>query len=213
MKEHKAFDAQVKQKMGEPFTYEDFGVDPALEDFVTPVYEPYEDEDDGEQPTVPDADDVTPDTYDQYVGAEVLLPIGDRLQTGKVTSWKRNADGTPVGKAHTKSACDTRSYIVEFPDGQVNEYTANTIAENMYSQCDAEGNQYLLLEAIVDHRKDGHAVEKADMYIKAGSNRQLRKTTKGWFLCVEWKDGTTSWEKLADLKESNPVEVAEYATA
>jgi hypothetical protein len=30
-------------------------------------------------------------------------------------------------------------------------------------------------------------------------------------LCVEWKDGTTSWERLADLKESNPVEVAEYA--
>jgi hypothetical protein len=37
------------------------------------------------------------------------------------------------------------------------------------------------------------------------------KTTKGWHLCVEWKDGTTSWERLADLKESNPVEVAEYA--
>jgi hypothetical protein len=32
-------------------------------------------------------------------------------------------------------------------------------------------------------------------------------------LCVEWKDGTTSWECLADLKESNPVKVAEYAAA
>jgi hypothetical protein len=32
-------------------------------------------------------------------------------------------------------------------------------------------------------------------------------------LCAEWKDGTTSWEHLADLKESNPVEVAEYAVA
>jgi hypothetical protein len=30
-------------------------------------------------------------------------------------------------------------------------------------------------------------------------------------LCVEWKDGTTSWERLAGIKESNPVEVAEYA--
>jgi hypothetical protein len=39
----------------------------------------------------------------------------------------------------------------------------------------------------------------------------VRKTTKGWHLCVESKDGTTSWERLADLKESNPVEVAEYA--
>jgi hypothetical protein len=41
----------------------------------------------------------------------------------------------------------------------------------------------------------------------------VRKTTKGWHLCVEWKYGTTSWEHLADLKESNPVEVAEYAVA
>jgi hypothetical protein len=28
---------------------------------------------------------------------------------------------------------------------------------------------------------------------------------KGWHLCVEWKDGTIYWERLADLKESNPV--------
>jgi hypothetical protein len=47
------------------------------------------------------------------------------------------------------------------------------------------------------------------VYIKVGSNTQIRKTTKGWHLCVEWKDGTTSWERLDDLKESNPVEVAE----
>jgi hypothetical protein len=29
-------------------------------------------------------------------------------------------------------------------------------------------------------------------------------------LCVERKDGTARWEQLADLKESNPVEVADY---
>jgi hypothetical protein len=57
----------------------------------------------------------------------------------------------------------------------------------------------------------GHAVDRADMYIKVGSNTQIRKTTKCWHLCVEWKDGTESWERLTDLKESNPVEVAEYA--
>jgi hypothetical protein len=51
------------------------------------------------------------------------------------------------------------------------------------------------------------------MYIKHGRNKKVRKRTKGWNLCVEWKDGTTSWERLADLKESNPVEVDEYADA
>jgi hypothetical protein len=37
------------------------------------------------------------------------------------------------------------------------------------------------------------------------------QTTKGWSMCLEWKDGSTSWERLADLKESNPVEIADYA--
>jgi hypothetical protein len=87
------------------------------------------------------------------------------------------------------------------------------IAENMHAQCDIEGRKYNLMEGIVDHNTDGHAVKLADMYIKHVSNKKVRKTTKGWNLCVEWKDGTTSWERLADLKESNPVEVDEYAAA
>ena len=38
--------------------------------------------------------------------------------------------------------------------------------------------------------------------------QHLRKTTKGWHLCIQWKDGTTLWERLADVKESNPIEEA-----
>jgi hypothetical protein len=108
---------------------------------------------------------------------------------------------------------DTRTYLIEFPDGLSDEYTANMIAENMYAQCDIESRQYNLMEGIVDRKTDGHSVEPADMYIKHGSNKKLRKTTKGWNLCVEWKDGTASWERLEDLKESNHVEVSQYASA
>ena len=32
-------------------------------------------------------------------------------------------------------------------------------------------------------------------------------------MCVNWKDGTSTWERLADLKESNPIELVEYALA
>ena len=38
-------------------------------------------------------------------------------------------------------------------------------------------------------------------------------TTKGWKLLCSWKDGSSSWVPLKDLKESNPIEVAEYAVA
>jgi hypothetical protein len=81
----------------------------------------------------------------------------------------------------------------------------------MYAPCDIEVRKYNLMEGIIDHKTDGHTVEPAEMYIKHGSNKKVRKTTKGWHLCVEWKDGTRSWERVVDLKESNPVEVAEYA--
>jgi hypothetical protein len=30
-------------------------------------------------------------------------------------------------------------------------------------------------------------------------------------MSCQWKDGSTSWENLADLKESHPLETAEYA--
>ena len=31
-------------------------------------------------------------------------------------------------------------------------------------------------------------------------------------MCVEWRDGSTFWEQLTDMKEAYPVLVAEYAT-
>ena len=43
---------------------------------------------------------------------------------------------------------------MEFPDGQVKEYAANIIAENMLTQVDSDGMSTTLMEAIVDHRKD-----------------------------------------------------------
>ena len=132
------------------------------------------------------------------------------MKSGKVRERKRLPDGSLKGTSNSTPLFDSRAYIIEFPDGTEAEYTANIIAENMYAQCNLDGEQYLILKGIGDHKKDGHAVANADAYIWRNGRKQLKKTTKGWHLCVEWKDGTTSWEKLSLLKESNPVEVAEY---
>ena len=37
-------------------------------------------------------------------------------------------------------------YCVEFEDGNVCELTANVIAESMYASCDADGNEYILID-------------------------------------------------------------------
>jgi hypothetical protein len=195
---------------------DDFQYDPDYADFVTPTFDCYEDD---EVPPykMPDIDDIKKqhdvDTYDKYVGAHVRVPIGNEIRSGKVLRRKHDLDDTVRGRANENPRLDTRASEIEFPDGRSDEYTANVIAENMYAQCDIEGRQYNIMEGNIDHITDGHAFAPAEMYIKHGSNKKVRKTTKGWHLCVEWKDGTTSWERLADLKESNPVEVAEYAAA
>jgi hypothetical protein len=87
------------------------------------------------------------------------------------------------------------------------------IAESLYSQVDNEGNQFLLMDEILDHESDATAVTIANMHVEgnAGANPQLKRTTKGWKLLVLWKDGTSTWVPLKDLKESNPVQIAEYA--
>ncbi|KAI2505177.1 Reverse transcriptase (RNA-dependent DNA polymerase) [Fragilaria crotonensis] len=199
------FTESVNKIFGEGFKYEDFASNPELESFDTPIYDRYDDDVDGAAPLVADdVDDDDVDTYDQYIGAEVELPIGGRMMNAKVRGRKRMADGSVVGRANPNPILDTRTYEVEFPDGQIAEMAANVIAQNMYAMCDEEGNQFLLLAGIVDHRKDENAMSRADMYIRKGSNTHIRKSTKGWRLCVEWKDGSTSWERLADLKESNP---------
>jgi hypothetical protein len=124
----------------------------------------------------------------------------------------RGLDGEPIGCAHANPLFDTREYEVEFTDGTNEEYQANVIAENMFAQIHSEGNQYLLLQEIMDHERDNSAISISDGKISSANGQSKPKiTTKGWFLLVQWHDGSTSWEKLIGLKASNPVEVAEYA--
>ena len=106
----------------------------------TPEYERYEDDQDQGTQTI-ERDDFDKDAIDMYLKAEVTLPIGGEMLSGTVLSRKRDVDGNLVGKANANPILDTRMYVVAFPDGREAEYSANVIAENMLSMCDAEGNQ------------------------------------------------------------------------
>jgi hypothetical protein len=212
-------DASIREKIGDSVS--DNEVDPEIaelfpivpDDLFTPEvgadYDPYEPD-----ASMPEADDYTPEAYDKYLSAEVLLPNMGTVTKARVVARKRDADGNPVGRAHSNPLLDTREYEVEFVDGATDVFTANTIAECMYSQVDDEGHSQMLLSEIIDHKSDGSAVRKDDGFetTKDGQVRP-RRTTKGWKLLVSWKDGSNSWVPLADMKESFPVEVAEYALA
>ena len=94
------------------------------------------------------------------------------------------------------------------------KYNANIIAEHIYAQLDDDGYTRMVMDEIVDHRSDETAVGRKDGTIKGpNGTTQPRKTTKGWDLCVKWKDGSTEWVPLKELKESNPIQLVEYARA
>ena len=201
----KAFDLAIESKLGQadiPTMPNEFLVDEDEPD----MYKPVDPEGD-----MPEADAFDAQMYDQYISVEVMVPQGDILVTAKVISCKHDRNGNPIGVGHSNPLLDSRVYEVQFPDGHTEEFAANTIAENIYSQVDEEGNQYILLKEITDHRKDGSAIAIDDKWIQHGSNWQLRRTNQGWQLNVLWRDGTTLWEHLRNQKESNPVQVAEYA--
>lgn len=92
--------------------------------------------------------------------------------------------------------------------------SANIITENILTQVDNEGRLQMLMDEIVHHRilDDAVPIGKGMYKTPTGARRRL-KTTKGWQLYVQWKDGSVSWVKLKDLKESFPIELADYAIA
>ena len=163
---------------------------------------------------MPGADDlvVTPDTQDNYVRDEVNLLFGGTMRSGSIKRRSRDTKGELFGTRNPNSILDTRSYKVEFPDGDVAEFTANVIAENVFSQCDDAGNQYRLISGIVDHKSNDKSVSKSYRYVVIRGRQFPINSTVGWKLCVEWKDGSTSWEQLPDMKEAYPVLVAKYTT-
>jgi hypothetical protein len=85
------------------------------------------------------------------------------------------------------------------------------MTENIFEQVDDEGNLYSIVEEIIYHRKTNDAIHTDDGFVIVNGKQHPRRTTKGWKMCLKWKDGSTSWETVAALKESNPVEDAEYA--
>ena len=94
-------------------------------------------------------------------------------------------------------------YEVEYQDGTKALVAANYIAENMFAQVDQEGNHDILLDEIIDYRVNGQEVKQQYAFITTRSGTKRRhETTIGWQLLVQWKDSSTNWVALKDLKES-----------
>ncbi len=77
------------------------------------------------------------------------------------------------------------------------------MTEAIYDSVNDDGYVETLLEAIIDHEKE----------IGTETETNPRFTTKGWKIRILWQDGSTTWHSLADIKNSYPVQLEQYAIA
>ena len=149
---------------------------------------------------------------DQLIGMEVNLPQMDELRRAKIIRKSTGPDGEEYGHGDPNPLLSTLAYDVKFDDGEIKQVSANIIAQHMHSQVDADGHISTLLDGILDYSTDGTEVKKPDSQVTTPSGLvRERQSTRGWYLKVKWKDGSMDWVPLQILKESNPIEVADFA--
>jgi hypothetical protein len=121
----------------------------------------------------------------------------------------KGKDGLPIGRANNNPILDTRMYEVEYPNGQKASLAANVIAENLFAQVNNEGNRHVLFGEIIDHQTDGTEVKQQDAFLTMrNGNQRQRETTKGWEIIIQWKDSSTTWVSMKDIKNSYLVQLA-----
>jgi hypothetical protein len=74
------------------------------------------------------------------------------------------------------------------------------------------GTNMFSLTLLSKNRQLDAAMRPSDQkVVQPDGHTHLKRSTICWQVCCQWKDGSTFWENLADLKESHPIETAEYA--
>ena len=115
-------------------------------------------------------------------------------------------------REHTVSTLDTCEYKIEWDANGMSTATANIIVKLMYNMCDEAGNRILLFDTMVAHRRCLTANTHTDQkFTDHNSKVQYKRSTKGWQICVQWKDSSTSWEKLSVTKEYYSVKTDKHA--
>lgn len=215
----KKFDQTIKEKLGDSLTAPSETTQSKLgiKSFIDEDADCIRDEDfwkDGDPVGIDDMFIHENPALDSLIGAELNLPQQHEMRRAKVLRRSRNSEGEHVGNFHENPLLNSTVYDVEFLDGEVQQVGANITAQHMFEQVDDDGYTHSVVDTILDYRTDGTEVQSTSQFLrtKSGQLRQ-RKSTVGWELYVQMKDGTKDWIPLSILKESNPIEVAEFATS
>lgn len=75
-----------------------------------------------EEPSgIPEVDSFNLEGYNEYVGAQIMVPQPDCRIQGRITKRAKDEDGNPIGRRLPNFYLDTHKYEVELSDGTTEE--------------------------------------------------------------------------------------------
>ncbi len=202
-----------QSKLGEfNQTIEDKLGDADLEPVALKLYREDKDIDsDEDEPFDPQAQaieisDVEIDAYDELLLSEPILERDGEMMRAQIIGRKRGVNGNFAGNGNynPNPLLNMRIYLASFPDGHIAEYGVNKIIEAIYQNATNDGTDTLFFDSIIGHQETSSLQNETNEVI---GNKY---STKGR-ICVSWKDGTMSWHNLSNVKNSYPLQLAEYA--
>ena len=134
----------------------------------------------------------------RLIGTKVAVPHDGEMKSGTIENRGCNIND---------------SFEVSFQDGSYAEYFANVLTENIAESLDLlTSPNFSQIGGIVGHNKNADiAVDRKNAWISHKGARKRVVTAKGWKIEVEFLDGSTKWFPMIQVKESLPLQLAEYA--
>jgi hypothetical protein len=146
--------AKIENKQSDDNVIEEFSDTPQIPADIFKGDDP--DDVEAVERTMPEVDDWTPEVFDHFITAEVLLARGDNNEKAVITRRARDGNDNPIGRYHSNPILDTREYELTFEeDGSIDTLIANAIAEAMYPKSTVMDINISLLTVSLIKRKTG----------------------------------------------------------
>ena len=106
----------------------------------------------------------------------------------QVVCQKQDADGNPIGRSNQNSILDISLYEADILGERLQSWLQTSCRVNVCPMW-FDGNQYLLLEAFVDHRKNGSTLSVEDQMIVDKGEKPLESQQLAGTIVVKGKMG------------------------
>ena len=136
------------------------------------------------------------------VNAQIYLPDGDRNKVARVLGRKRDSESLFIGRKQSNPLSWIHGFLSLISQMANKRILHTTFLQNIYTPkliLQANNNDILLPSSIIA-KQPGHLTKKTNIVSRMG-NKSKRKTTTGWHLEVQWRDGSNSWLPLKEVKK------------